>query len=846
MSQLRSRILTEQRFTGCTQGGPVHIYVKDGKIVRITPLSFDEGEAVPTWTIKAKGKEYSAPRRVTLSPYVLAQRARTYCDNRIRYPMKRKDFDPHGARNCENRGKSEYERISWDTALDLVSEEMKRVRSTYGPEAIASRCSSHHEWGDIGYKFGAWGRFFNLLGFTDVFDNPDSWEGWLWGAVHNYGFWWRLGIPEQSDLLEDVLQNSELIVHWSNDPDSTYGVYGGQESAVWRLWLREQGKKQIFIDPYCNASAAVMADKWLAPRPGTDAALAEGIAYVWLSEGTYDKKYIDSHTVGFDKFKRYILGEEDGVPKNAEYASEKCGIPVSTIKALAREWASKRTSLTAGTRGGFGGACREAYGTEWPRLVILLQAMQGLGKPGVNIWGGTTGAPYNNDFNFPGYCSYGWGLNPIAKKKVVNPVSQRIYRLLLPEAVLNPPINWLSIGFCGDTLEQQFVPYTYPEPGKSEIKMFYRYGGSYIGTMTETGRYVRMYQSPKLEFVVNQDIWWNTETRFADIILPACTNFERNDIAEWANSGGYAYNSSDVCNHRIIVYQQKAIEPLYESKPDYWILTQLAERLGIKEDFTEGFETEEGWIERLFYATDMPKYIKFEEFKKKGYFVVPLPENYKSKPAFRWFYEGRECDTGDNNPFKGTERAKKLGSYSGKIEFVSQSLTEHFPDDEERPPMPRYIPSWEGHETTELFKKYPLQMISPHPRFTFHTHHDTHTPWLEEIPDHRILKDGYYWRAVRVHPQDAGPRGIKDQDIIQLFNDRGTVLGIARVTERIKPGTIHCYESSGIYDPIKKGDSYSPDRGGCVNILAPSRMISKNAPGMANNSCLIEVAKWEG
>jgi trimethylamine-N-oxide reductase (cytochrome c) len=257
-------------------------------------------------------------------------------------------------------------------------------------------------------------------------------------------------------------------------------------------------------------------------------------------------------------------------------------------------------------------------------------------------------------------------------------VTQRIYRLLLPEAVLSPPIHWLGEGFCGSSLEQQFKPYVYPEPGKSEVKMFYRYGGSYIGTMTETNRFVRMYQSPKLEFVVNQEIWWNTETGFADVILPACTNFERNDIGEWANSGGYSHNSSDVCNHRIIIYQKKCIEPLYESKSDYWILTQLAERLGIREDFTEGNETEEGWIKKMFDASSLPKYISFEAFKKKGYFVVPSPQgDYKRTVSNRWYYEGRECDVPDpGNPLIGTAKAKQMGTYSGKIEFVvSESET---------------------------------------------------------------------------------------------------------------------------------------------------------------------------
>jgi len=836
--------MSEQVFTSCTQGGPVFVHVKDGRIIRVRPLAFGENEDVPTWTIEANDKKFSAPRKVTLAPYVLSQRARTYSENRIKYPLKRVDFDPNGDRHPETRGKSGYERISWDKALDIVAGEMKRIRATYGPEAIMSRCSSHHEWGNIGYKFRTWGRFFHLLGFTDIFDNPDSWEGWLWGTAHAFGFYWNLGVPEQYDLLEDALKNTDLIIHWSNDPDATYGVYGGQESAIWRLWLRELGKKQIFIDPYCNYTAVTMADKWIAPRPGTDAALALAVAYVWIEEDTYDKDYVATHTVGFDEFRKYVMGEEDGVPKTPEWAEEIAGVAGRITRALAKEWASKRTAVGTGTRGVWGGACRQAYATEWARLVALLQAMQGLGKPGVSIWGATTGVPFNAAFKFPGYASDGYGMNNLAEKPAINPVTQRVYRLIVPEAILNPPIHWPGEGFCGDSLEQQFTPYTYPEPGCSEVRMFYRYGGSFIGTMTDTNRWVRMYQSPKLEFVVNQDCWWCTETGFADIILPACTNFERNDIGEWASSGGYSHNSSEVCNHRIIVYQQKCIEPLYESRSDYQIFSELAERLGFKEDFTEG-NSEEDWIEKAFNATDLPKYISFEDFKKKGYFVVPLPEDYKPTPALRWFYEGRECDTPDlYNPKRGTEKAKELGTYSGKIEFVSESLKQHFPDDEERPPMPQYIPSWEGH-TSELAKKYPLQFISPHPRFTFHTHHDAKVPWLGDIPGHRIFKDGYYWHTVRIHPLDAAARGIKHGDIVKLYNDRGAVLGIAQVTERIRPGVVHSYESSGKYDPLEAGKPGSVDRGGCVNLLTPARMISKNAPGMAPNSCLIEISKWE-
>jgi len=836
--------MPEQVFTNCTVGGPILVHVNDGKITRIRPIIFDETDG-PSWTIEAHGSKFSPPRKTNPAPFAVAERAKVYSEYRIKYPLKRIDFDPKGDRHPETRGKSEYERISWDKALDIVASEMKRIRTTYGPAAIGAMRSSHHNFGLLSYKMGTFGRFFELLGHTFMFDNPDSWEGWHWGATHHFGFFWRLGIPEQCDLLVDALKNTEFMVHWSNDPDSTHGCYGGQESAIWRYWLRELGIKQVFIDPFCNYTAAILGDKWIAPRPGTDTAMAMAIAYVWIDEDTYDKDYIANRTIGFDQFKRYIMGEDDGVPKTPKWAEELSGVSASTIKALAREWASKRTMLAGGVMGGWGGACRAAYATEWARLMLFLQTMQGLGKPGVNIWGTGLGAPADPSFVFPGYADGALdAFSTVAKKPAVNPVSQRLYRLLLPDSILNPPVSWLGEGFCGESIEQQFKPYTYPEPGSPEIKMMYRYGGSFIGTMTDTNRWVRMYQSPKLECVVTQDCWWQSETRFADIILPACTNLEHEDICENSSAGGYGNLSYSGNNHRIIIYQKKCIEPLWESRSDYQIFSDLAERLGFKEEYTEG-NSEEDWIKKVFDKFSTSKYISYEDFKKKGYFVVPFPEDYKPTPALRWFYEGRDCDTPDSfNPKRGTEKAKELGTYSGKIEFVSQSLTQHFPDDEERPPMPHYIPSWEGH-TSEQAKKYPLQLISPHPRCSFHTMYESNTLWLGDIPAHRIFKHGYYWHVTRIHPSDASARGIKDGDIVKLYNDRGATLGIAHVTERVRPGVVHSYESSGKYDPLEPGKPGSIDRAGCVNLLTPARMVSKNAPGMANNSCLIEISKWE-
>jgi len=841
--------MTEQVFTNCTNCGPVSVYVKDGEVVRIRPLVADEADFRP-WTIEADGVKYSPPKKFNLAPMAHAERRRLYSDERIRYPMKRADFDPNGARNPQNRGKSPYVRISWDEALDVVSGEIRRVKDTYGGSAISGLTSSHHNWGIVGYKMGPFSRFMNLLEYTPVLDNPDSWEGWHWGATHSYGFYWRLGMPEPFDQLEDALQNAEMIVLWSNDPDSTRGTYSGQESALWRTWLKEKGVQMVFIDPFHNYTNAIFDKaKWIAPRMGTDAALAMAIAYVWITEDTYDKKYVAERTIGFDEFKPYVLGETDGVPKTPEWAAEECDVQARVIRTLAREWAARRTILSGGARGGEGGACRTAYGTEWARMMVLLQAMQGLGKPGRSIWGTAMGAPTDFETWFPAYAD---PMGRISLSKLVadfipvNPTKQRLWRLTVPDAILDPPVSWYGAGFCGQSLEQQFEHFVYPAEGCSEIKLFYRYGGSFMGTMSDTSKWVRMYQSPKLEFVVNQDIWYNSETRMADVILPACTNFERDDVGEFAACGGYTTNSHTGNNFRVIVREKKCIEPLWESRSDYQIFADLSERLGLYDEFTDGGKTELDWVKLFFEASDLPKLVDWETFDRKGYHIINAPEDYKPTPMMRWFAEGRECDTPDlMNPKRGTDKAHELGTYSGKIEFSSESLKAHFPDDEERPVHPKYIRSWEGY-LSEGYDRYPLQLLSPHPRFSFHCHYDKHTDWLDDIPVHRIKKDGYAWWPARIHPDDAEARGVRNGDIVRLYNDRGSVLCCAVVTGRVRPGVVHSYASSANYDPLLPGNAGAIDKGGCVNILTPSRMLSRNAPGMTPNSCLIDVEKWEG
>ncbi|MFC1910414.1 molybdopterin dinucleotide binding domain-containing protein, partial [Chloroflexota bacterium] len=264
-----------------------------------------------------------------------------------------------------------------------------------------------------------------------------------------------------------------------------------------------------------------------------------------------------------------------------------------------------------------------------------------------------------------------------------------------------------------------------------------------------------------------------------------------------------------------------------------------------------GGKSDYDWVKRMFASSDLPKHITWEEFEKKGYFVVPLQKDYKSTPALRWFAENRKRDTPDWGPAGGgieclPDGEGNLANQSGKIEFESLSLKRFDPNDNERPPVPHYIPSWEGHHTTELYTKYPLQLISPHPKFSFHTMYDGKDSWMNEIPDHRIkASDGYYYWVIRMNPADAAKRGLKDGEVVRAFNDRGSVLLGLQVTGRVAPGTVVSYESCAVYDPIEKGKAGSTDRGGCINLLTNHRWMSKNAYAMAPNSCLIEVEKYQ-
>jgi molybdopterin guanine dinucleotide-containing S/N-oxide reductase-like protein len=844
------------RYVNNNNGGPLNVYVKNDKIVRITPIEFVDEDG-PTWNIQARGKTFTPPRQTTVPGHALTGKSLVYSKDRILYPMKRVDFDPNGDRNISNRGKSEYVRISWDEAAQLVADEMRRVKKQYGPGALSFTHSAHQSMGNVNYHLSSAFRFFNLVGFTKVHGNPQSWEGWYWGAVHHYGHTMRLGQGEVFGQVEDCLKNTDMIVFWSSDPETTNGCYGGLEGTIRRMWAKELGIEFVHIDPYYNETAALMGGKWIAPRPGTDPALAQAICHVWIKEDLYDKWYVENRTTGFEEWSDYILGKTDNIEKTPEWAEQETGVPARDIRALARSWGKKKTYLGAGGIGNtFGGACRGATGAQWARMMVILMGMQGYGKPGVNFGNLQCGSPIDFNFWFPGYAEGGisgdlqfTANGPITYQQIphvmtMNNVRQQIPRLQFPEAVFEGKADGYPTDVAG--IHSQFVPFKYPSPGHSPIRMMYKFGSSQFGTQCNSNRWVKTYQAENIEFVVNQSIWFEGEAKYADIILPACTSFERWDISEWASAGGYAPQFYTQLNHRVLALQHKCIEPLGESKSDYQIFNEIAKKMGLSAIYTEGMD-ELGWCQRIWEGSDLSQHISWSDFLKKGYYVVPTPPEHLREPtAYSWYYEGRKKDVPELQPLPADytdQFLEGLQTISGKFEFVPQTLK--MANDPDRPAVNKYIPSWEGSSTTELLEKYPLQMLAVHPRFSFHSQSDAKDSTINDIKSHRILIDGHYYLQMRINPEDAAERGIQDGELIRAYNDRGEVVFACKTSPRVRKGLVHTYESSALYEPLgKPGESV--DIGGSANVLTNHRSQIQGGSSMSPNSCLVQIQPWDG
>jgi len=824
----------EKRYTNCTTAGPTFVTVKDGKMIRCEPMHFTEEEYRP-WKIEVNGKTYTPPPKWPLLCWGHTARKWVY-ENRVEYPQKRVDWDPNGKRNPENRGISGYQRITWEEGFDILTNEINRIKETYGPESILTGFSAHPEWGSLHYFFSDALRFFGLLGTTHREVTPISWEGWFSGASFIWGHFTDQGCMPAEDTLQDVSEDSELIVLWGADP-ITKNIYTGWDTPRPLRFWKELGKKIILIEPYGNDTGMAYADKWIPIIPGTDAAMAAAIAHVWITEGTYDQAYLDTHSIGFDEehlpegapagssWKSYIVGLFDGIAKTPEWAEKITGVPSRVSKALASEWGSKPTALWAM----WGGASRRAYAHEWARMLVVLQAMQGLGKPGVNIISTIMSlcGPYDKrQVGLPGYADAGIRNPQICKipynHLMANPTEKILCCRLLEEAINNPPVTWKGGRLLNRNKDNFYKEYTYPAEGAPEIHMMWNRGSTSFNPPNYS-REFRVYQHPKIETVVIQAPWFDRECRYADLVLPTTTNFEREDLTEPGKAGMFIAPST--INIRTQVYHQKCIDPIGESKTDLEIFCELAKRLEILDQYMEG-NTEEDLRKKLYKESNIP--MTYEEFKSKGYYAFPALPDYKPNKQLKAFYEDPE--------------AHPLGTPSGKLEIFSQWIfEEEGGDNPECRPVPHYIPEWEGRYTEELTSKYPLQLLTNHPKWRFHGKFDQ-VSWLREL--YKIKgPDGYEYEPMYMHPADASDRGLKDGDIVRAFNDRGQILCGISTTQRLIRGVVRCDYGSW-RDPLNPDSEGSIiDRGGDANNLTSHRPMSNHHIGIAPGSTLVEVEK---
>jgi anaerobic selenocysteine-containing dehydrogenase len=840
---------------GGDSGGPTLVDVKDGKITRIRPLHYDmsyDPQEFNAWELEVRGKTLGPPLRPPLSPISMAYKKRVYSKNRVLYPLKRVDWDPNGVpgstgpggRNTQNRGKSKYVRISWDEAAELVAAELKRVGAVYGPEAVLSQADMHGETKHLSPSHACANRLLSLLGgYTIQMRNLDSWEGQNWGAKHVWGCEPVGEMMPATNLYADIAQHGEVLLFWGCDPETTPHPIGGMFASRLCYWLTDIGLKSVYVCPDLNYGASVHADKWIPVLPNTDAALQLAIAYVWLTEGTYDKEYIASHAYGFDKFENYVLGTTDGVPKTPGWASEKCGVPVWTIKALARDWAHKATSLIHGN-GGPG--IRGPYATEPARLEVMLLGMQGLGKPGRhqakmlewNIFRPFPPLPYQGkvvpELPYMSECVRPAGSMDIRElipppymgtdprmrelvQLVGTPPQQSIPKCMIHDALLNPPISWWGLHAFLEPTKEQFTEHTYPAPGCSEIHMIWTDSPCWITCWNDSNEYIRALQQPAIETIVAQHPWLENDCLLADLILPVATRFEMLDISRDLGSGVFMS----------IYLEEHCIDPVGESLCDFDVVARIAEKLGLEEEYTQGLSFEEKQ-EIAFKGSGVQELIPWEEFKEKKYYVIPCDEEVKKIPP-------------GLSPFAEDPKRDPLTTPTGLLEYSASALEEHFPDDPERPPVPHWIEKGESHDermSSERTKEYPLLCMSNHPRWRMHAQGDDIT-WTREIGTMKVKgPDGYLYEPVWLNPVEAAARGIKDGDIVKIYNERGTVLGGAYLTERLMPGVAYM-DHGARWDPIIPG---KVDRGGAINTITPHHITSKNCTGMVVSGFLVEVA----
>ena len=809
--------------------------VKDGKILRVR--RFDYGETydlekdLNRYRLEKDGHVFEEPAKSPIPPFSFAYKRHAFSKNRIPFPLIREHFDPKGERHPELRGKDKYRRISWDEAAQIIAEEIHRQFEVYGPGSVLVQQDGHGETKIVHPCHGCMtGLMDELGGLVMQARQPDSWEGWYWGAKHVWGQE-PLGQGRTQNLFYDLTMNCKMMLYWGCDNETTTWGWVGQIPSLLSYWFTDIGIESIAIAPDLNYSAAVHADKWIPVYPNTDLALQMAIAYVWITEDLYDKEFVETHVEGFDWLVYEVMGGDDGVPKTPEWASKLCGVPSRQIKALARKWAKVPTSTGHCNGGSY---IRSAYSHEPGRMEVCLLGMQGLGKPGRNYMKFIEWNIYEcPDFNpmprdkewISGFAGYNASMLDSQKARFIP-------KTLIPEGILateDDPVKWYGHVVCMEPADDQTLPFQFPYPGDPTLHMIWSDTPCWSTCWNCGNEYLKALTSPNLEFVLVQHPWFENDCKFADIVLPVSTRFEVEDIGYDSSSGMW----------NTMVHAEQCVEPFGESKSDWFCVQEVAKRLeelygdeeryaNIFERYTRGRDVAKS-IEVTYKGSKADQFRSWEEFMEKGYVSVPHAEDWQDDHAGLYdFYVDPE--------------GHPLETPTGKLEFYSTRLGEHFPDDKERRPYPHYIADTERfHEyrESEKAKEYPFLLVSNHPRFRVHANFDDND-WFREIEPCKVKgPDGYAYETVWVNPKDAERLGLANGDVVRIYNDRGWVLGGVWVTERIMPEVISQDHGARI-DTIVPGES---DRAGANNLIAPKETTSANCAGEVTSGYLVNIEK---
>ena len=699
----------------------VNAHVRDGRIVKISTDPRKWTPEVPPLHACVRG---------------FGQAERVNHPDRLTHPLRR----------TGPRGSGEFEGISWDAALDEVARQMRRVRDTYGPAAILD-CS---RTGSLSMLHNARVTAQRLLhrfgGCTELWSNISA-EAEVFSVHMTYGAKadYKSAGREPSDYV-----NSRLILMWGWSPgDGTFGTGTLQYLKL----AKKHGVRIVCVDPRRTRTSYELADEHVFIRPSTDAAALIAMAYVIVTEGLHDQAFLDRYVLGFDEahlpadapagasYRSYLLGLADGVRKTPEWAAAITGVPAETIRRLAIEYATaKPAALQCGYAPG-----RTAHGEQFHRAAYALAAITG----NIGVVGGNSGVS-NGATGRNGVKSLPPGPNP-ANARVATPLLADL----------------LDRGRAGG----------YP----ADIKLVYSVGGDLFNQAPNVAK--TMAAAQRLEFMVVHDHFITPTARHADIVLPATTFWERNDVhTPWAGAGHY------------VIYMKQAIAPVAECRNDFDICAELARRLGI-EDYSD--KNEEQWLRELTRET----IDDFDAFRARGLARLPAPDD---AVAFA-------------NEIRDPER-HRFSTPSGKIEIYSMAIAAK-PDPYGLGAIPP-IPTWiaDAHDA-----RYPLRLLTPKSRARTHSIHDNQ-PILKRA-DHDDV-----W----INTTDAAARGIANGQPVRVFNERGATTLPARVTDRVAPGVVSIKEGAW-FAPNARGE----DTHGCANVLTAD--VASPAAAATFNTCFVDV-----